>query len=109
MKAEGGFGGTVVVVLLLERRSALALALGWSAVGGSTCLLAVPSVLLSAGAGAGAEADVGFLVLGAKGVVFVGAVAMTCSINSGTRAGVTLSTIVKAGRSSTVVGLSFES
>lgn len=56
------------------------------------------------------EVEVGGSVTGLfKNVVFVGAVAMTCSINSGTRAGVTLSTIVKAGSSSIVVGLSFES
>ena len=42
-----------------------------------------------------------------NGVVFVGAVATTCSISSGTLAGVTPSTIVKAGSSSTVVGLLF--
>ena len=44
-----------------------------------------------------------------SGVVFVGAVATKCSISCGTLEGVTPSIIVKAGSSSTVVGLSFAS
>lgn len=40
----------------------------------------------------------------AKSVVFVGALLIMVVISSGTEAGVTLSIIVKAGRSNTVVG-----
>ena len=44
-----------------------------------------------------------------RGEVFVGAFSTICSISFGTLAGVTPSMIVKAGKSSTVVGLSFTS
>ena len=105
MNFEVGFGGRVVTfVATVEGILLMSLLLGGSA-GKAACLFAVPFVSLPGRASVGAA----FSESESNGVVLVGAIAMTCSIKSGTLAGVTPSTIVKAGRSRTIVGLSFES